>query len=63
MEGLEVGANVLVSDIKFPGEVEPDIDTDTLVASIVLPDEEPEEPEVEEEGEEAEGEATEEAAE
>ena len=63
VEGLEVGANVLVSDIKFPGDVEPDIDTDTLVASIVLPDEEPEEPEVEEESEEAEGEATEEAAE
>lgn len=66
VEGLEVGASVLVSDIKFPGEVEPDIDTDTLVASIVLPDEEPEEPEepeAEEEGEEAEGEATEEAAE
>ncbi|WP_297747849.1 50S ribosomal protein L25/general stress protein Ctc [uncultured Tessaracoccus sp.] len=63
VEGLEVGANVLVSDIKFPGEVEPDIDTDTLVASIVLPDEEPEEPEIEEESEEAEGEATEEAAE
>lgn len=63
VEGLEVGANVLVSDIKFPGDVEPDIDTDTLVASIVLPDEEPEEPEIEEEGEEAEAEATEEAAE
>lgn len=63
VEGLEVGANVFVSDIKFPGEVEPDIDTETLVASIVLPDEEPEEPEAEEDGEEAEGEATEEAAE
>ena len=63
VEGLEVGANVFVSDIKFPGEVEPGIDTETLVASIVLPDEEPEEPEAEEDGEEAEGEATEEAAE
>jgi len=63
VEGLEVGANVFVSDIKFPGEVEPDIDTETLVASIVLPDEEPEEPEAEEDGEEAEGEATEEATE
>lgn len=63
VEDLEVGASVLVSDIKFPGEVEPDIDTETLVASIVLPDEEPEEPETEEEGDEAEGEATEEAAE
>ncbi len=63
VEGLEVGANVFVSDIKFPGEVEPDIDTETLVASIVLPDEEPEEPEAEEDGEEAEGEAAEEAAE
>lgn len=63
VEGLEVGANVLVSDIKFPGEVEPDIDTETLVASIVLPDEEPEEPEAEEDGEEAEGEAAEEATE
>lgn len=63
VEGLEVGASVFVSDIKFPGDVEPDIDTETLVASIVLPDEEPEEPETEEEGEEAEAEATEEAAE
>lgn len=63
VEGLEVGANVFVSDIKFPGEVEPDIDTETLVASIVLPDEEPEEPEAEEDDEEAEGEATEEATE
>ena len=63
VEDLEVGASVLVSDIKFPGEVEPDIDTETLVASIVLPDEEPEEPETEEEGDEAEEEATEEAAE
>lgn len=63
VEDLEVGASVLVSDIKFPGEVEPDIDTETLVASIVLPDEEPEEPETDAEGEEAEGEATEEAAE
>ncbi|MDU7360507.1 MAG: 50S ribosomal protein L25/general stress protein Ctc [Propionibacteriaceae bacterium] len=63
VEDLEVGASVLVSDIKFPGEVEPDIDTETLVASIVLPDEEPEEPETEEEGDEATEEATEEAAE
>lgn len=63
VEDLEVGASVLVSDIKFPGEVEPDIDTETLVASIVLPDEEPEEPETEEEGDEAAEEATEEAAE
>lgn len=45
VEGLEVGANVYVSDIQFPADVEADIATDTLVASIVTPDEEPEEEE------------------
>ena len=45
VEGLEVGANVYVSDIQFPADVEADIAADTLVASIVTPDEEPEEEE------------------
>ncbi len=57
VEDLPVGANVYVSDIKLPTDVEADIEAETLVASIVAPaaEEEPEEDE-EAEVEEAEGE-------
>ncbi|WP_296136695.1 50S ribosomal protein L25/general stress protein Ctc [uncultured Tessaracoccus sp.] len=57
VEDLPVGANVYVSDVKLPADVEADIELETLVASIVAPaaEEEPEEDE-DAEVEETEGE-------
>lgn len=61
VEGLELGANVLVSDIKLPEGVEAAVEADTLIASIVAPAAEAEEDEqaegAEEEAAEAEAEA------
>lgn len=51
IEGLEVGAQITVADLKLPEGVEADVDGETLVVSIVVP------PSAE--GETAEGEAAE----
>lgn len=51
IEGLEVGAQITVADLKLPEGVEADVDGETLVVSIVVP------PSAE--GEDAEGEAAE----
>ncbi len=58
VEGLELGANVLVSDVSLPEGVEADIDGETLIASIVAPaaEEPAEEESAEAEGAEAEAE-------
>lgn len=66
VEGLEIGAQVLVSDITLPDGVESTIDADTLIVSVNAPVVEEEKDETEEgvEGEEsdddAEGDDTEE---
>lgn len=59
IEGLVIGDNIFVSDVKLPEGIEADIDLEEVVLSVLAPSvEEPEDEEAD-----AEGEASEEAAE
>ncbi|NLE98014.1 MAG: 50S ribosomal protein L25/general stress protein Ctc [Propionibacterium sp.] len=59
IEGLEVGDNVYVSDVKLPEGIEADIDLEQVVLSILAPTVEDDEPAEAEETEAAEGAAEE----
>lgn len=63
VEGLEIGAQVLVSDITLPDGVESTIDADTLIVSVNAPVVEEEEDETEEGEEGVEGEESDDDAE
>ncbi|MDT3767258.1 50S ribosomal protein L25/general stress protein Ctc [Gleimia hominis] len=55
IEGLEEGAVLTIADVNFPADVESDLEPDTVIGSIMIPEEEPEEePEETEESAEAE---------
>ncbi|WIK64687.1 50S ribosomal protein L25/general stress protein Ctc [Gleimia hominis] len=55
IEGLEEGAVLTIADVNFPTDVESDLEPDTVIGSIMIPEEEPEEePEETEESAEAE---------